>query len=137
MRATRPHPATGACLTAEFRTRRGRIRRLAVAFISILAVVSIALSGLPAAARVLLVPAVMVAAWRSLARHRAQTIKLDRSASAALDGVRGNLSGEAVTGLFVALKLVTADGLTRRAFLFRDELASDDYRALLAYLRHG
>lgn len=108
-----------------------------MAFISILAIVSIALSGLPAAARMLLVAAVMVAGWRSLARDRAQTIKLDRSASAALDGVRGNLSGEAVTGLFVAIKLVTADGLTRRAFLFRDELASDDYRALLAYLRHG
>jgi len=110
---------------------------MAVVFISILAVVSIAVSGLPTAARVLLAAAVVLAAFRSLARPVRHTIRLDRSASPALDGVRGKLSGEAVTGLFVALKLVAPDGLTRRIFLFRDELPGDEFRSLLAYLRHG
>jgi len=124
-------------LAAELRTRRGRIRLLLVAFIALLAVVSIVISGLPMAARIVLPLAVVLAAYRSLARVAAHTIKLDRGASPSLDGVRGTLSGEAVTGLFVALKLVAPDGSSRRAFLFCDELQTDHFRALLAYLRHG
>lgn len=128
---------TVAGLAAELRTRRGRIRPLAVVFISLLAVTSIVISGMPTAARALLPLAIALAAYRALARPGMHTIKLDRSASPSLDGTRGNLSGDAVTGLFVALKLAAPDGLTRRAFVFRDELPGDDFRALLAYLRHG
>lgn len=124
-------------MAAELRTRRGRIRPLAVAFISLLAVVSIVLSGLPPAASVVLSLAVALAAWRSLVRFTPHTIGIDRGAAPSLDGLRGTLTGEATTGLFVALRLVSADGQTRRAFLFRDELPSDQFRALLAYLRHG
>jgi hypothetical protein len=124
-------------LAAELRTCRGRIRPLAVAFISLLAIVSIFVSGLPTAARVLLPLAVALAAYRSLAGRSTHSIKLDRSASPSLDGLRGNLSVEAATGLFVALKLVAPDGRTRRAFLFCDELQADQFRKLLAYLRHG
>ena len=132
-----PLCAVGVDLTAELRTRRGRIRPLAVVFITLLAIGSILISGMPPVAQALLSMAAGLAAWRSLPGIRSHTIKLDRSASPALDGLRGNLSGEAVTGLFVALKLVAADGMTRRAFLFHDELDPDDYRALLAFLRHG
>lgn len=110
---------------------------MAVAFISILAVGSIAVSGLPDVARVLLALSVLIAAFRSVAMPVTHTIKVDRSASPALDGVRGKLVGEAVTGMFVALKLVAPDGRTRRVFLFRDELGADEFRALLAFLRHG
>ena len=113
------------------------MRPLAVLSITLLAIGSILVSGMPPAAQALLSIAAGLAAWRSLARVRTHTINLDRSASPSLDGLRGSLSGEAVTGLFVALRLVAADGLTRRAFLFRDELQPDDYRALLAFLRHG
>lgn len=124
-------------MTTELRTRRGRIRPLVVTFITLLAVGSIMVSGMPTAARALLSVVVVLAAWRSLGRAGMHTIKLDRSAAPSLDGVRGNLSGEAVTGLFVSLRLAAADGLSRRVFLFRDELQRDDFRALLAYLRHG
>ncbi|HMB38600.1 MAG TPA: hypothetical protein VKO85_05940 [Wenzhouxiangellaceae bacterium] len=124
-------------MAAELQTRRGRIRPLAVTFISLLAVVSIVISGLPTAARILLPLAVALVAYRSLAGPAPHTIKLDRSGSPSLDGLRGNLSGEAVTGLFIALKLAAPDGSTQRAFLFCDELRADEFRALLAYLRHG
>lgn len=124
-------------MAAELHTRRGRIRPAAVSIISFLAVVSIAMSGMPAVAGVALALGVVVTAGRSLVRTETHTIRLDRSASPALDGMRGNLSGEAVTGLFVALRLVAPDGSTRRAFVFRDELGLDEFRALLAYLRHG
>lgn len=92
---------------------------------------------MPAAAGVVLATGVVLAAGRSLLRPETHTIRLDRSASPALDGMRGSLSGEAVTGLFVALKLVAPDGSTRRVFVFGDELGVDDFRALLAFLRHG
>jgi len=124
-------------LATELRTRRGRIRPLAVAFISLLAVVSILISGLPAAGGILLALAVVLAAYLSLTRPWTHAIRIDRSASPSLDGMRGTLTGEAVTAWFVALKLVAPDGLTRRIFLFRDELPADEFRALLAYLRHG
>ncbi|MBL37446.1 MAG: hypothetical protein CMP07_03445 [Xanthomonadales bacterium] len=118
-------------------TRRGRIRPTTVSLISLLAVVSIAMSGMPAAAGVALALAVVLAAGRSLVRPETHTIRLDRSASPALDGMRGRLDGEAVTGLFVALRLVAPDGQTRRVLVYRDELGLDEFRALLAYLRHG
>lgn len=124
-------------VAAELRSRRGRIRMLAVLFVCLLAGLSVASSGLPPAAGIPVALLVAFAACRSLARPPMHSIKLDRQASPALDGVRGRLTGEAVTGLFVALKLVTADERTRRAFLFRDELEPEAYRALLAYLRHG
>jgi len=124
-------------LAAELHTRRGRIRPAAVSFIAFLAVVSIVISGMPAAAGVALALVVLLAAGRSLVRPKTHTIRLDRGASPSLDGIRGSLSGEAVTSLFIALKLVAPDGSTRRAFLFRDELGIDQFRALLAYLRHG
>lgn len=92
---------------------------------------------MPTAARVALALAVVLAGGRSLVHQETHTIGLDRSASPSLDGLRGSLSGEAVTGLFVALKLVAPDGSTRRAFVFRDELGLDEFRALLVYLRHG
>lgn len=124
-------------MAAELHTRRGLIRPAAVLFISFLALVSIVMSGMPAAAGVALALAVVLAAGRSLVRPDAHTIRLDRGASPALDGVRGSLNGEAVTGLFVALRLVAPEGRTRRVLVFRDELRLDEFRALLAYLRHG
>ena len=124
-------------LAAEFHTRRGRIRSFAVAFISILAVVSLVISGLPVAATILLSLTIVLMAYRSLADAGTHAIRLDQTASPSLDGTRGVLTAEAVTGWFIALKLIAPDGQIRRIFLFRDELGSDDFRALLAYLRHG
>lgn len=124
-------------MAAEFHTRRGRIRSLAVAFISILAVVAIVISGLPAAATALLSLTIVLVAYRSLADAGSHAIRFDQSASPSLDGSRGVLTAEAATGWFIALKLTAPDGEIRRIFLFRDELRSDEFRALLAYLRHG
>lgn len=92
---------------------------------------------MPLAARLVLTATVAFAAWRGLRQAGTHAIKLDRGAAPSLDGVRGRLSGEAITSMFVALKLVAADGQVRRLLLFRDELRPDAFRALLVYLRHG
>jgi len=82
-------------------------------------------------------PVIAFSAHRALARHSTRSIRIERSAAASLDGERGTLVGEAVTGLFVALKLTAVDRKVRRAFIFRDELEPEAFRELLAYLRHG
>lgn len=124
-------------MTAEFRTRRGRIRTLAVALITLLALWSVWISGVPLAVALAMTGLVIVMAYRNLASHRTHVIRLDRNASPALNGTRGSLTSEAATSLFIALKRVAPDGSTDRAFLFRDELGEAEFRALLAYLRHG
>lgn len=118
-------------------TRRGRIRTLTIAFISLLAIFSLLISGMPSLAAVPLSVLVAAAAWHRWYHSPMHFIKLERHAPPSLDGTRGDLSGEAVTSLFVALKLIAPEGAVRRVFLFRDELEPDDFRALLVYLRHG
>lgn len=92
---------------------------------------------MPVWARLAGLAVLAAAAIRLLAHPPEHVIRLDPGAGASLDGARGALVGEAVTGLFTAVRLTTPDGRTRRAFIFFDELEPDAFRALLAHLRHG
>ena len=122
---------------AEYCTRRGRIRPLLVIAISLLAALSALVSGAPPGLKGLLLTVIALAAYRALTHLPAHLIRLESAASSGLDGVRGTLFARAATGLFVALVITPVAGRKRRAFIFRDELDPDAFRALLAFLRHG
>ncbi|MEX0915895.1 MAG: hypothetical protein WD397_03455 [Wenzhouxiangellaceae bacterium] len=110
---------------------------MAIAFISLLAVLAAVFSGLPVLAKLVVLAVIALWGFRAFTRSPMHAILLDAGGSPMLDGARGALVGEAVNGLFVALKITMPDRRTRRALVFRDELDSDAFRALLAYLRHG
>ncbi|MGM0658646.1 MAG: hypothetical protein ACQET0_08720 [Pseudomonadota bacterium] len=122
---------------AEYRTRRGRIRRLLSISIIALAGFAVLASGAPTGLKLMLLTLIALAGYRSLGQGSGHVIGLEPAAGPSLDGVRGKLYAEAGTGLFVAMALTPPAGRTRRAFIFRDELEPDDYRSLLAFLRHG
>lgn len=124
-------------MPAEFRTRPGRIRPVLTGAIVVLALAAIVLSGLPwpvAGAGMALVAIAGYRAWRNTPEH---SIRLAAAGGATLDGVAGSLVGDAVTGGFVSLRVVSPDGRVTRALIFRDEIDDEQFRALLAALRHG
>lgn len=110
---------------------------MAAVFISVLGAAGVIFSGMPDWARLVAMAVIALTAFRLLANPPAHVIRLDPGAGASLDGARGALVGEAVTGLFTAIRLTTPDRRTKRAFIFFDELEPAAFRALLAYLRHG
>lgn len=122
---------------AELHTRRGRIRPALVSGASLLALISIALSGLPDWLRVLIVCIVAAAAWFAIRRVPRHRLRLPAAGPAMLDGLSGTLSALATSPLYVALELRSPTGSRRRAGVFRDELSPDEFRALLAWLRTG
>ena len=122
---------------AEYRTRRGRIRSILSIAITVLAALAVVTSGAPFGVKGLLLVIIALFGYRGLTRQPVHEIRLEPAASPALNGVRGTLSAEAATGLFVALVMAPVTGRARRAFIFRDELDPDAFRALLAFLRHG
>lgn len=124
-------------MTVDFTTRRGRLRRIALVFISVLGSAGVLFSGMPVWARVVVIALIALTFVRLAANPPAHVVRLDPGGGVSLDGARGTLAGEAVTGLFAALRLTTPDRRTKRAFIFFDELEPDAFRALLAYLRHG
>ncbi len=121
----------------EYCTRRGRIRPVLSIVVAALAALAVLASGAPAAVKGMLLAVVAIAAYRGLTLASAHVIRLEPAASPALDGVRGTLFAEAATGLFIALAVSPPVGRTRRAFIFRDELEPDAFRAVLSFLRHG
>lgn len=110
---------------------------MAIAFISVLAALAVVFSGLPVLAKLVVLAVIALWGLRVFSRSPVHAIRLDAGGSPMLDGARGALVGEAVNGLFVALKITMPERRTRRALVFSDELDNDAYRALLAYLRHG
>jgi len=122
---------------AEYCTRPGRIRPILTIGIAALAALGVFASGAPTAVKCLLLAVIALAAYRGLALASAHVIGLESAGNPVLDGVRGTLFAEAATGLFIALGVSPPVGRTRRAFIFRDELEPDAFRAVLSFLRHG
>jgi len=108
-----------------------------IAGIALLALISLVLSGLPDPVRVLIGVVVAGAAWsasRTVPHHR---VRLPSAGPAMLDGHSGTLSAAAISPLYVSLELRSPTGGRQRAGVFRDELSSEEFRALLAWLRNG
>jgi hypothetical protein len=132
----RSPPSSGAS-PVEWVSGAGRLRRVLTIAVAALAVFAAFVSGLPLGASWLVAAAVVVATAASLRRSHRHRLRLPGEGPAMLDGVSGMLLGRAVTPLFVAVEVVPPAGRRRRALLFRDELDSEGFRALLATLRHG
>ncbi len=124
-------------MPAELLTRPGRLRRALISAVCAAAVVSIWLSALPAWASGLLTLSVLIMSGRARKTMRRYRIRLGTREASALDGHVGVLRAEAVSVLWAALLLETPDGERYRALVFHDELDREDFRSLLARLRHG
>lgn len=122
---------------AEHRTRRGGIRPMLVIAVTLLASLAVLASAAPAGLAGASLAVIALAGYRDLARSPAHVVRLESAAGSSLDGVRGTLRADAANGLFVALRVASADGRTRRALIFADQLDRDAFRRLLAFVRHG
>lgn len=130
-------PPSSDASPAEWVSCAGGLRRVLTVGVAALAVSAALVSGLPLVARFLVAAVVAIAATASLRRSHRHRLQLPGEGPAVLDGVSGVLVGRAVTPLFVAVEVVASSGQRRRALIFRDELDTDGFRALLAALRYG
>ena len=125
--------------TNEVRLTRGRLRPALGLGIAGLALLAIELSGLdpvPAALASFMILSVSISFWMRQRRPAVGRISFHPDRTLGLDGDRGRLQSEFMSGPALGLKLDLGSGRVRRCILFRDELDPDAWRRLRVWLRH-